>query len=140
MNYITSTFLSCWNWIFESLLDCWNAIYAEVLRGIVGAAERWSALSYLQVFSCLVLSIAGIWMLVHFSCKAIFLPRTAPMAIKDSICINAGCGMYLALTAMSGQADHLLMPTMLALVCVLLFDGLLWVYRFRVCDFFKEKR
>lgn len=101
--------------------------------------DRWMALGALDVFSCLALAIAGVWMLVHFSCKAIFLPSFAPMAIKDSICINAGCGMYLALTAVSGQADHLLTPTMLALVCVLLFDGLLWVYRFRVCDFFKEK-
>ena len=60
MDYITSMFLRSWNWLSESLLECLNAIYADVLRGIVGAAERWSALSYLQVMACLVLSIAGI--------------------------------------------------------------------------------
>lgn len=107
---------------------------------LISTLARWSALSALDVLSCLVLSVAGLWMLIHFACKALFLPSIAPRAIKDSICICSGCGMFLAITAISGQADDLLIPTILALVFVLIFDAMLWLYRFRVCEFFKGRK
>lgn len=101
---------------------------------------RWSELGAIEFVSCLVLAIAGVWMLIHFACKALFLPSSAPSAIKDSICMCSGGGMFLAITAISGQADSLLIPTIFALIWVLIFDGLLWMYRFRVCDFFKGQK
>jgi hypothetical protein len=101
---------------------------------------RWSELGAIEFFSCLVLAIAGVWMLIHFACKALFLLPTAPTSIMDSICMCSGSGMFLAITAISGQADNLLIPTSIALVCVLIFDGWLWLYRFRVCDFSKVQK
>lgn len=82
--------------------------------------------------------LVGLWLFIHFTCRAAFLPRSAPSIVAVVIALVAGAGAFTFMCAVFNKC--LLAPLFFALSGISVYDLIIWIMGFKLSKFFEVKK